>query len=103
MLNIFQVDLENYIKVKFAFMYHLHIAGSEVEHWPYWEYEMMIETLNDVLQKKQQAEKKAYKDTDAYKGSDPSRAAGSLLKQASSSMPKAPSMPSPGSFKMPRM
>lgn len=78
-------------------MYHMHIPGSELEYWDYYEYETHLETLNDVLQKKQQAEKRSSKEME---GMNPSQNASSLMKQASSSMPKAPSMPNPGSFKM---
>jgi hypothetical protein len=97
LLNIFQIDLENYLKVKFAFMYHMSIQGREVESWPYWEYEMHVETLSDVIKKKKQAEQQQGK-TDGK--TDPSKTAGSLMRQASSSMPK---MPNASSFKMPKM
>lgn len=83
-------------------MYHMHTPGSELEQMPYWEFEMMVETLQDVLKKKQDAEKKSYKDSDAY-SMNPSAQANSMMKTASSSMPKAPSMPSPSSFRMPKM
>lgn len=83
-------------------MYHMHTPGAELELMPYWEYEMMVETLQDVLKKKQDAEKKSYKDTDSYQG-NPASTANSMMRSASSSMPKAPSMPSPGSFRMPKM
>lgn len=99
LMSMFQIDLDNYMKIKFAFMYHMHLPGSELELWPYWEYEMHLETLHDVIQKKQQAERKSSKDMESM---NPASSASSLMKQASSSMPKPPSMPSPSSFKMPR-
>lgn len=104
LLHIYQINLDNSDKIIFAFMYHMNIPGSELEHWPYWLYEKHVEMLNDVLQKKQNAENKAYKDTEAYKGNhDPNRMASGLLKQATSSLPKAPTMPNPGSFRMPKL
>ena len=57
LFGLFQIDMDNYIKIKFAFMYHMQIPPEEIDKWPYWEYETYIEMLSDVLKKKQEAEK----------------------------------------------
>lgn len=93
MLSVFQVDLENLIKVKFAFMYHMQVPGSELESWPFWEYEMHLETLSDIIKKKKQQNDRQSDSGDA------TRSASSLMRQATSSMPKAPT----GQFKMPKI
>ena len=57
LFGLFQIDMDNYIKIKFAFMYHMQIPPEQVDNWPYWEYETYIEMLSDILKKKQEAEK----------------------------------------------
>lgn len=96
---MFQVDLDNYQRIKFAFMYHMHIPGAEVESWPYWEYETQTEILADVIKKRNQQEQQNQKEAQGS-SSDHGRQAQSFLQKAQSTMPK---MPSPGSFKMPKM
>jgi hypothetical protein len=86
LFGLFQVDLDNYIKIKFAFMYHMQIPPSEIDNWPYWEYEMNIELLSDVLKKKQQAEKESHS---AQGGGDVSQQASKMMKSV-----KMPSIPS---------
>lgn len=97
LLTLFQVDLDNYQKIKFAFMYHLHINPSEVDAWPYWEYEKQVEILVDVIKKKNAQEEKSQREANA---GDPSKQASSFMQKAQSSMPK---MPSGNSFKMPKI
>lgn len=89
LFGLFQVNLENYIKVKFAFMYHMQIPPEQIDNWPYWEYEEYVELLSDVLKKKQQAEKD--QNSSQHSGMDPSREAGKIMKNAK--MPSMPKMP----------
>ena len=89
LFGMFQVNLENYIKVKFAFMYHMQIPPDQIDNWPYWEYEDYIELLTDVLKKKQQAEK----DTGSHQSMDPSREAGKFMKGVKMPSTKLPNMP----------
>lgn len=97
MLSLFQIDLENYLKVKFGLMYHLHLPPSDIESWPYWEYEMHVEQLADVLKKKQQGEDKQAKEMNQQQF-NPQKSADSFMKKAQTSAPKV-SMPS---FRMPK-
>lgn len=84
LFGLFQVDLENYIKVKFAFMYHMQIPPEQIDNWPYWEYEEYMELLTDVLKKKQQTEKES---SSSQQGMDPSKEAGKFMRGI-----KAPNM-----------
>jgi len=91
LFGLFQVNLENYIKVKFAFMYHMQISPEQIDNWPYWEYEEYVELLTDVLKKKQAAEK----DTSSQSGSmNPSQEAGKFMKGVKMPSAKMPNMPS---------
>ncbi len=54
---LFQIDLENYLKVKFALTYHLHLSMEDIEKLPFYEYEIHTEMLLELLKKKQEAEK----------------------------------------------
>ena len=84
LFGLFQVNLENYLKIKFAFMYHMQIPPEQIDAWPYWEYEEYIELLSDVLKKKQEAEK----GTNQSSNHDPSRDAGKMMSKIKSNMPK---------------
>lgn len=97
MLSLFQIDLENYLKVKFGLMYHLHLPPEDIEKWPYWEYEMHVEMLADVLKKKQQGEDKQSSQLNQQQ-INPQKSADSFMRKAQSSQPKV-SMPS---FRMPK-
>jgi len=83
LFGLFQVNLDNYIKIKFAFMYHMQISPEEIDNWPYWEYEEYIELLSDVLKKKQDAEKGSGQHQSSM---DPSREANKIMKSVK--MPK---------------
>lgn len=98
MLSMFQVDVENYLKVKFGLMYHLHLPPGDIDLWPYWEYEMHVEMLADVLKKKAAAEKGQSGDMNQSQ-MNPQKASSDLMKSASSKMPKM-NMPS---MRMPKM
>jgi hypothetical protein len=76
LFGLFQVDLENYLKIKFAFMYHMQIPPEQIDNWPYWEYEEYIELLSDVLKKKQDAEKGSNQHQSSL---DPSREANKMI------------------------
>jgi hypothetical protein len=91
LFGLFQVNLENYIKVKFAFMYHMQISPEQIDNWPYWEYEEYVELLTDVLKRKQQAEKES---SSQQQGMDPSREAGKFMKGVKMPNTKMPNMPS---------
>lgn len=95
MLSMFQIDLDNYMQVKFGLMYHMQIPPEQIENWPYWEYEMHVERLADVLKKKQQGEKnQAGEMTNSQ--INPQKAAADMMKKGQANLPKMPS------FRMPR-
>ena len=73
-----------------ALYYHLHIQPSEIENMPYYEYEITLENLHDLLKEKNDAERKAHEDQTANTPN--------YNKMANSF--KAPSMPK---FRMPKV
>jgi hypothetical protein len=95
LFGMFQVDLDNFIKTKFALMYHLHIPPGEIEHFPYYEFEMHVDTLIDILKKKKEAEDAAAKESRSHNtSSDAQKAMRNVSKQTSAWKPP--------SFKMPK-
>ena len=85
LFGLFQVNLDNYIKVKFAFMYHMQIPPEQIDNWPYWEYEEYVELLTDVMKKKQQNEKEQHSQQSSM---DPSKDASKYMSKM-----KMPNMP----------
>ena len=95
LLTMFQIDLDNYDNVEMGLMYHLQsLTPSEIQNWPYYEFEKRVEKLNDILKKKNEAEKNANKSgqeqTQTY--TNPQKSADSFLKKAQNSVPKMPNM-----------
>lgn len=90
---LFQVDLDNYMKIKFALMYHIQLDPTSIENMPYYEFQMHVEQLADVLKKKQAAEKEGASTQKSY---DPHREAGKMMSKA-----KPPSVKTPN-FKLPK-
>ena len=58
--DLFQVNLENFFKAKFALHYHLHMQPSEIENLPYYEFEYILKNLSNFLEEKNKQEKEAY-------------------------------------------
>jgi hypothetical protein len=118
--TLFQIDIVNYLELKFMLMYKCRMQPSEVEKLDYYELEYTVENWKKWLDKEKEAhdeeEKKSKGSTykqDRYmqdagnmvnkygvnKNSMPSTAATKSL--ANVKMPNIPS--SPGNFKMPKM
>lgn len=57
--------MKNFFKAKAVLYYHMRIQPSEIENMPYYEMEITLEELIDILKQKNEAEKKAY---DGQKG-----------------------------------
>lgn len=81
----------NLFKAKFALYYHLRLQPSEIEQFPFYEFEYTLENLKDFLKEKNDAEKGQY---DQMNKNMPSN----QFKQPS--MPKTPKMPN---IKMPKL
>ncbi|MDA4131703.1 MAG: hypothetical protein OK454_01060 [Thaumarchaeota archaeon] len=94
LFGMFQIDLDNYIKTKFALMYHLHISPGDIERLPYWEFEMHVDTLLDILKKKKEAEDNAAKEQKTSgMSSDAQRTMRQVTKQQNSWRPPSFKMP----------
>lgn len=98
LLSLFQVDLENFLKIKFGLMYHLHLQPDQCENWPFWEFEMHVEQLAEVLKKKQDAEK-GQGDSMHQQSMNPQKTADNFMRKAQSNVPK---MSTP-SIRMPKL
>lgn len=85
------------VNVKFGLMWHLRLSPSEVDNLPYWEYEIYVERLAEVLKKKQQGEDKQSKEM-SQQQFNPQKSADSFMKKAQQNAPKV-NMPS---FRMPK-
>ena len=73
-----------------------HIAPSEIEQLPYWEYEYMQKEMTDTIKKEQEEQEKQEKGMGGISN---------MQRQMRNSMPrvpKMPSVPSIGSSSMPK-
>lgn len=90
LLSLFQVDLSNMDSTELGLMYHLQsLTPSEIDKLPYFRYENLIKNLNELLKKKQEAEKKANDGSSqtAQTYTNPSKQAESFLNKAKGNMP----------------
>ena len=94
---LFKIDILNYIKIKASFTKEFHIAPSEFDMMPVWEYELFVKEINNMVKEENEKNKKEM-DNNSYKDikkmSDPKYA----QRMANKSMPKMPSIP-----KMPKL
>lgn len=86
LFGLFQVNFDNYLKIKFAFMHHMNIQPDQIEMLPFYEYEEFVELLTDVLKKKQEANKESA----AQSGINPSSEAQKFMRGVK--MPSTPKL-----------
>lgn len=87
------MDLNEFIKLKAALAKNFHIQPTEIDKMPYWEYELFVEHLSNLVKEEndsQKAEMDKYDIEGAKKMANPSY----MSKTISSMQPKMPSMPS---------
>jgi len=94
LFGMFQVDLDNFLDIKFAIMYHMRLQPSEIEKLPYYEFEWHVKKLAEILKKKKDAEDK---ETNAARNNGNS----SDVRKAMQNVSKQSSGWKPPSFKMP--
>ncbi len=106
--GLFQIDLENYLDIKFHMLKQLNCQFSEVEQLPYYELEMMVDKLKKWLEKEKEARQK---EEEEYNKNSYKKDADSMMKKYSGNNTNsgankysAPKMPtSYGNYKAPRM
>lgn len=89
----FKVDIESLVRNKVHIARNFHIAPSEIDRLPYWEYEYMQKEMTDTIKKEQEEQEKQNRGYDVS----------GMQHQMSRSMPKMPSMPKIGNFSMPKI
>lgn len=96
-IKLFQIRLLNLIQNKVALAKNFHIAPSELDRMYYWEYEYLLEEVNNNIKSENE---RTDKETSKYKDFNPNSAmrdARSMIPKSSGfSAPKIPSMPSFG-------
>ncbi len=113
--GLFQVDLKKEIEHQFVYLKYAGLQPSQIKEMAYWEWQMMLEELNDYMEKEKEAREKEegkqntnYKSSKEYKdaqssmkgmGVDPGRISTS---GASGSLPRIGNLNS-GGFKMPKL
>jgi hypothetical protein len=73
-ISLFRIDILNYIKIKASFAKEFHIAPSELDNMPVWEYELFLKEINNMVKEeneKHQKEMDNNKYKDMQKMSDP--------------------------------
>ena len=82
--SLFQVDIRNLVRNKFNICKEYHIQPSEIERMPFYEYEYMLEDINNGIkeqQKRQKEEEKKY-------GNISTPNYNQMMRNASANMPK---------------
>lgn len=62
MLALFQINIDTFIDGKIALYKHYRLQSSEIEAWPYYEYEMTITKLKKQLEQQREHEEKSQKE-----------------------------------------
>lgn len=86
------MNLFEFVKLKAALAKNFHIQPTEIDKMPYWEYELFVEQLSNLVKEEndnQKAEMDKYDIDNIKKISNPSY----MNKTISSMQPKMPSMP----------
>lgn len=82
--RLFSINLINLIHSKVMLSKHYHIAPSEIDKMPWWEYEFFLKEINNDIKDE---EKRNKDEEERYR-------IGDIKRQASGMVPKAPKMPS---------
>lgn len=83
-IKLFIINLIQLIKNKVALSKNFYIAPSEIDKMYYWEYEYMLEEVNDTIKKENERNEK---EQSKYGNMSTS----SLMRDAKSALPKTPS------------
>ena len=84
-IKLFQVRLLNLIKNKVGLAKNFYIAPSEIDRMYYWEYEYMLDEVNNNIKAENERQEK---ENAKYGDMSPK----SMMRNAQSQMPKMPSM-----------
>ena len=94
---MFQINLLNLIKNKVALAKNFNIAPSEIDRMYYWEYEYLLDEVNNhIKEENERQEKENGKYGDMSPRSMMRNASSMMPKSSGFSAPKIPSMPSFG-------
>ena len=61
-LSLFQINIDTYIDTKIALYKHFRLQSSEIESWPFYELEMTVKKLKEILEKQKEQEEKQTKE-----------------------------------------
>lgn len=84
-IKLFQVNLLNLIKNKVSLSKNFYIAPSEIDRMYYWEYEYMLDEVNNNIKVENERQEK---ENAKYGNMSPN----SMMRNVQSQMPKMPSM-----------
>lgn len=84
-IKLFQVNLLNLIKNKVSLSKNFYIAPSEIDRMYYWEYEYMLDEVNNNIKIENERQEK---ENAKYGNMSPN----SMMRNVQSQMPKMPSM-----------
>lgn len=88
--NIWKIDIINLIKNKASLAKNFHIQPSELDKMPMWEYEIFMNSINDMVTKENEDQQK---EMDKYNIEDYKNMANPKNLQKSYQTPKIPKMP----------
>lgn len=99
-IRLYMIDVMNLIKTKAILSKEFHLSATDIDKMPYWEYELWLQQLNDLVKddnEKQQKEMDKYHIDDAMKMASPN----GMRKTMDAATPKMPTMPNFGTMKAP--
>lgn len=88
--GIWKIDLLNLIKNKASLAKNFHIQPSEIDIMPMWEYEIFMNSINDMVTKENEDQQK---EMDKYNIEDYKNMANPKNLQKSYQIPKVPNIP----------
>ena len=91
LFKIFQIDLMNFFKTRVILMEQLHVQPSEIDKFPFYEYEYTIEAYEQLLKERKEDQDKQRDEYDEKYG-NPSKMGNDMISKAKSGF-KMPSMP----------
>ena len=85
--SLFQISLQSYFDLKAAMLKYTHCQPSELERMPFYEIEIILDSLKELAEKEEEERKKKEKKDSS---SMPNLNQNSMMRNMQNSMPKMP-------------
>lgn len=89
--TLFKINIIEYVKVKAILAKQFHIQPSEIDNMPYWEYEIFVKHINDLVENENNQQEQAMNKYHVDEYMNMARP-GNMQKMMSNAQPKMPDM-----------